>query len=103
MATVSGAATSAAAIKKRIVIPLKSSGPSRRPLHGGAFRRGTSQLGRWNGRQIYFAVLHRLESIPPIIVRRPDKTELEFAIVAACMALPAGYWLVRTLFSLIAG
>ena len=41
--------------------------------------------------------------LPPIIVRRPDKTELEFAIVAACMALPAGYWLVRTLFSLIAG
>ena len=40
--------------------------------------------------------------LPPIIVRRPDKTELEFAIVAACMALPAGYWLVRTLFSLIA-
>ena len=34
-------------------------------------------------------------------MRRPSKTELEFGLVAFCMALPAAYWVVRTVFRLI--
>ena len=34
-------------------------------------------------------------------VRRPSKTELELVIVAACMLVPAGYWIVRTVFALL--
>ena len=32
--------------------------------------------------------------------RRPSKTELEFVIVAACMLVPAEYWIVRTILAL---
>ena len=92
----------AAAIKKRIDIPLKYGGPPEGRGTGCLpWRSGSTRPLEWKAN--FFAVLQKGESITPSIVRRPDKTELEFAIVAACMALPAGYWLVRTLFSRIAG
>jgi hypothetical protein len=34
-------------------------------------------------------------------MRRPSKTELEFVIVAACMLVPGGYWIVRTILALL--
>ena len=37
------------------------------------------------------------------LMRRPAKTELEFVILAACMLVPAGYWMVRTMIAIIAG
>jgi hypothetical protein len=36
---------------------------------------------------------------PPM--RPPDRTELEFGVIAACLAIPGGYWLIRTLLALI--
>lgn len=31
------------------------------------------------------------------------QTEIEFHVLAFCMAIPAAYWLVRTLIALLAG
>jgi hypothetical protein len=48
-----------------------------------------------------FAFLHRERENTVLRMQRLDRTELEFAVVAMCLIVPGGYWLIRTLLELI--
>ena len=86
--------------------------PSNREAWGAAsnrtFARRTVPVGLARAQSCWHTTRRRLplsyrqyDRLAVRLMRRPSKTELEFLIVAACMALPAGYWIVRTVIALL--